>query len=35
MSDRARAGDVLTADALNRVVEAVLDRIHFSPRPWG
>jgi len=28
MSDRARAGDVLTADALNRVVEAVLDRIH-------
>ena len=28
MSDRVRAGDVLTADALNRVVEAVLDRIH-------
>jgi len=28
MSDRVRAGDMLTADALNRVVEAVLDRIH-------
>jgi len=27
MSDRVRAGDVLTADALNRIVEAVLDRI--------
>lgn len=28
MSDRVRAGDVLTADVLNRIVEAVLDRIH-------
>ena len=27
MSDRVRAGDMLTADVLNRIVEAVLDRI--------